>query len=691
MKQLFAQKLKAGFTTIYLVLFVGLASLTLMFAAFNRAITFQDVQIDSVIKQDAKQREEAFLKALIELVPNATIRSMQDNSRIDSRDNNWVGIFRAALSRVDDVGANNEVIAASIDPNAILSNPVDFDPTNFSRYISPISNHAFSGRTATNVSPGVAVDLGPGFPAPLKYVVTGVFNESTSFLHDNNWPIISNQKVWDTALATRNGGFIDSATISPADHPINNVMTYPDILLSYVDSGSAFIGKRTWWAFELNLSADLDPNSVPDTYVMSIYELPMQLPIDSAALVSVGEHADGTAWSAADINISGPVFAPSIQATGNFDFDRLVAQNDLAFGGYSGNIGTTGETVAISNTDLDRGSREAFKIANSFELPVSSGQDSGRVALISINRGLDFYDFNQAIDHNTTIARQDWDDYSHGAKQCAMRVTVREVNTAQEPTKIDFEYYSGTGRQSITFATADVIDPTNGEQLWPGQSDFNFPFHSTPVSAARSALGIYVERIQGFLADIASYGGPSVANGIDDAETNPRNNSLAIVLDPTVASGINQPTFPRPTGYDTDIELATLILESENLSAYNRGFSIVSPTSLFVGSFLNTIAVSNADLPGDGSVPTPFTPPISIFSPEVRYGFAGVTNEINLTGQVGNISEGNAAVNVLDFKSGNTGAVLTGNAFKANLTQVTHPHQIPPITTKNWLVTIQKL
>ena len=641
-----------GYTTIAVVVMVAIISLSFLGALFKQSIVSQETITESTLRIDASQREEAFLDAMLSLVPERAIQTMQADS-LNNSDLEWRSIIIESLERANAYGALDQGTLDQLNISGRSANPSNIYTENiyadWKKYVLPVD--ADLPNAEIHVSPGVNRSLGDNFPPALSYPY--------NFTDDATYPIISKSKLWDSS----SNGYVILPT---SDYPIHNLLPYPDLMFSLTESGESIVGKRNWWAFQLNLSGDYSSEDQFETYLFSIYELPMQLPINSASYTTVGTHQNGADWTSVDI--SGTIYAKQLLMTGVQAFDKVASQQSNDVYDFQGTIDgvALAESQNFHDLFMAQGSREAYQISTGSSAPISSGQDSGRVALVSLNRGIAFYDLLATQTYNDVLSETNWDEYSHGASQCAMRVTVtRTVSESnQTPQVIDFSFYSGGVRVTRTYEIG---------VNWPDASStegLEFPFHPLSTDIGRNTLAVYLERIQPFLDDLG-------------ADNSTINHSLAVQMDYLTGTNVIQPSFPF-----LNSDMGVVLLEGEDLTAYTRGFSLVTHCTLFIADDLNLLSTTP---PAGSTVPTPFFPPLSLYAPESRFGISVAPREVAVDGQLGNLSEiTESAASILDLKSGIADEVVASN-ITANLYQISHPDQLPPIYTMNWLVTLERI
>src|SRR6266436_9671112 len=93
-------------------------------------------------------------------------------------------------------------------------------------------------------------------------------------------------------------------------------LTYPNIRFGYKQPGNLFVARRVWWRIpvvyqtgqqtvEHQAGVNRYPPA-PANYVLSVYEIPSQLPISGNANLQIGQNADATAWGN-NISVTGSI------------------------------------------------------------------------------------------------------------------------------------------------------------------------------------------------------------------------------------------------------------------------------------------------------------------------------------------------------------------------------------------------
>ena len=73
-----------GFASLLTVISTGLALMIMLMMMYQDTLQTQSVQKRNMLSSDYQQREDAFLRALIDIVPNQAMRSMTEGSLTDN-------------------------------------------------------------------------------------------------------------------------------------------------------------------------------------------------------------------------------------------------------------------------------------------------------------------------------------------------------------------------------------------------------------------------------------------------------------------------------------------------------------------------------------------------------------------------------------------------------------------------------
>ena len=704
MKTKTQKKYPAGYASLLVVLTTSIFMLTMMVFAYKRAASAQAVLADIQVQTDYREKEEAMLRSIVALTPNRAIKAMQDGSGStqEKRDAlGFVSIFNDAIERAN---ARTSISTALMDamslPGSIAGNSGDSALAAPSRIFNTVITNSGT------VTAGLNRDLGVGFPPSL--------NDGGQVSNDDTFPIISNFKRYGSLASGEVG-------LSTTDYPDFNLIPYPDIDFGYAKPGDMFLAKRNWWAFRMNLAEHDDSitklSRLERTFVLSVYEIPSQLPISGSAFMALGQHENGQAWD--NVTISGNVFASRAVVEGSTSLSSLSSRRgfelseDATIGGQS-----------FTQNPMAPGVRESYRVTDGDFFPISVSSDSGRAAFVPINRGKDYFDRFSHSTETATISPTTWNEYSVGALECAMRLDISDCVSATDPTptELTFSYFQGGLRQSLvlplnngaagslpagytyvaqeneTASFPEPVDLAYGKNgffffksgvsgtirfdndtfgdplvgtLKDGYSKPRYPFEVKNLISGKVCIAVYPERFKDFMDAI----------GADDLDIN---HSLVVNVDYLGSTKLNKPTIPS-----TINDYGVILNECADLTDFTKGFSIVTNLRLHIGDDFNVTPMS----PPAGFTPPSgtFYPPASLFTPEKRYGVDFDPFEVELIGQVGSMASENATnpVRPLDATAV-SGAGMLANRIKMNLSTISHPAELPPITMKNWLIVLEE-
>ena len=678
---------------------------SLMLFTYKRALNAQGIQADIQTQTDYREKEETILRSVVAIVPNRAIRAMQDGSNLTGGSRNplrFNNIFKEAL---DQSNARTSISTAVLNqlniPGNFRGNSGDSDLNNIGRMFKSISSN--SG----NVTGGLNRDLGTGFPPAL--------NTSGTVTDDDIYPLITTRKVYGGYASGRVG-------LSTTTYKDFNLLPYPQINFGYATPGQPFVAKRNWWAFSMDL-ADQDDNITKlarfkRRFVLSIYEIPSQLPISASSFMALGAHADGSAWQ--DVTISGNVFAGRAIVEGSTALPTLATRRgaDLSADSTIGGKTFTGNPFAP-------GVRESYRHTEGDDFfPISLASESGKAAFVSINRGADYFDRYAHNTEATTVSPTTWNEYSVGALKCAMHLDITQcVSTSDRtPTEMKFTYIKNGAKTTLTMNLAggnanglpigyiisvgennaayfdtpvDVAYGANGQFYYKdnvsGSIRFDnqtfgdpivgtykygwykpvYPFGIKYLPSGQTCVAFYPERLQEFLTHLG-------ADGLDV------NNSISINVDYKSSTRLSKPSIPCSAN-----DYGVILQECGDLSGFTKGFSLVTNLRLYLGGDFNTVATA----PPAGYTPPSgtFYPPSSLFSPEKRYGVEFDPFAVEVSGQIGSVASETAANPVRPMDAtGVSGNSMSSNRIKMNLSTITHPAELPPIFMMNWLILVEE-
>ncbi|MDF1740150.1 MAG: hypothetical protein P1U86_13390 [Verrucomicrobiales bacterium] len=652
-----------GYTTFVVVAGVSLIIIAMTTFALRGNLTSTQTQARAQVKQDYSQKEDAMLNALIQIVPNKAIGAMKSGSQANASQYTWNQIFKdaAELANADESIAPELIDALSLS-DALSANTGQLDFTKMEEFVvAPAEtrdatfNHVNGGNWWEYIMLGDPA-VGSQVPAALRL-------SYSDYLLDKRYPIISRSKTYVN-------WYQKGLSLSPDLYPDFNLLQYPDIKFGYKRPGELFVAKRNWWIFSLNFGTDNESitqiASVKKSYVLSIYEVPSQIPLSAATALQLGRHSNGEDWE--NISVEGGVYADEIQTRGTFDLTggSLAAGTEVSINGT-----TTIDGTAIE-ADFDAlGEREKRALNSQSDFHAASqGGNIGKVAFIPINQGADSLLKKSDGNRSLRLSPTGWHDYSRPANNTEMTVNVTEVSSAESPVPIEFEFTyrdDSGGTQTKTYNRASNW-PT--EQSPGGDS---FPFQTEILEDTKIALITNIDRIPAFLA--------SLGDAADETE----NNSLHLVAEPDENEkiGENGPVDLK--------DMAITLRGGKDLRPFSNGLSVVTNLRMYVGESLNTFTLPPPDNSGI-TAGSDFYPPLSLFAPEKRFGETNdVEGRVKIEGQLNSLEiDQSKVVNPLDIQGAGE-RDLTGDKIRADLKSLRSPAELPPVYQMNWLVTIEEI
>ncbi|MBV8216560.1 MAG: hypothetical protein JOZ08_25360 [Verrucomicrobia bacterium] len=493
-------------------------------------------------------------------------------------------------------------------------------------------------------------------------------------------------------------------------------LTYPNIRFGFMQPGDAMVARRVWWRIPVDfqtteqtqeqIAAGLNGiyryPAAPVNYILSVYEIPSQLPITGNANIQLGLYSDSSSWGNTTSSTNPVYIASSSSSSGSIYGDTVQLQGGTYNGGigskWNTNVGAStsvaGQTYA-NNTFDDLGVREVSDLtrtAGAGAAPVSIAGDDGKVVLLPILPGLPFYDPASGVPAA-------WDLYARPYYHSRVRITISGTNS-------NLNYSGGvintTGTAgSITVTISYLPDAFGQPDAMFGVLDSAIGWTTcTYQQTSNASGGGHLVRSDGSPCDFLLY--TSTSTGVAGQDQNileidlknmfaasglsilglSQSQCYSIYISAPAASNTNNTAYAQDTAY---ANVGVTITDCDDLGLFTNGLSIVSPQRLYLtGNFNNGGSGNNGT--------TGVKVATSVYTPELRYGIDGLPSQIALAGQI-SISQATqqsaTAVNPLAFVNGaNSPMVGTGNSYKLNA--ITNPRQVPPITRLNLLFTIEK-
>ena len=705
-KQTRNRKQPGGYVSLLTVFTLAMFMLTLTLFAYRRALDAHAIQADIQTQTDYREKEESILRSIVAITPNRAIRAMQDGSNSSDASRNplrFRSIFQEALDQSNARQSISPAVLTSLNiPATFSGNAGDSTLNDLTRMFRSIES------VPGNVTGGLNRDLGVGFPPAL--------NNNGTVTDDDVYPLITSRKVYGSRASGRVG-------LSTTTYPDFNLIPYPNINFGYATPGQPFVAKRNWWAFAMDLAEqDSDVTKLARSrreFVLSIYEIPSQLPISAGSFMALGTYANGDAWQ--NVTISGNIFAGKANVEGTMALASLATRR-----GSELSANTTIGGKSFTGNPFTPGVRETFRLTEGDFFPISLASESGKAAFVPINRGADYFDRFAATNEAVTLSPTTWNDYSVGARRCAMTLDITRCvsSSNRTPTEMRFTYMRNGTRTTLNMplSTGPATGLPIGYIMSVGEN--NTAFFETPVDAAYGANGqfFYRNNVSGSIRfDNQTFGDPIVGtfkNGwyrpvypfvirnlpsgqtcvafypermknfmtLLGADNLGVNNSIAINVDYT-ATGSTNPT--KPSIPATANDYGVILQECRNLTDFTRGFSLVTNLRLYIGDDFNVVPTT----PPAGYTPPSgvFFPPSSLFAPEKRYGVDFDPFAVEVSGQIGSVASETAVnpVRPLDSR-GVSGTSVASNRIKMNLSTIRHPAELPPIFMMNWLVLLEE-
>lgn len=476
-----------GFVSILTVLSLGIALLIMMLIMYQDTLKSQDAQKNNLLRNDYQQREDAFLRALTNIVPNKAMEGMMAGASSNTSDLNWTQIFKDALAQSNAQTAVDSTTKSTLG----LSSMRAINTADTQQDLTTIINTAFKASASDAIISATNVSSSAPYP-----VITH-----------------ANPGVTNTDYA---------------------ITTAPTLNFTY-QTGDTFIAKHNWWEFDVSFAAQDETSTnltrVKKKYRISLYEIPAQLAINSAAFTNIGKHSDNSDWNSSKIKISGGTFAEGAKTSGTFSTGAIASRKGIELSDASNPMAVDN---SARNDNLYEGGATTL---------YSSSSDAGLVAFTPINLGSNFYIRNLAIDKEpsenfiettaTTTNSTSWDFYSRGANQCVMTVTRKNPAGGLEANY--HLYYKKAG-----------VDDLTSFELIVGTS-------TTGISLEGDAIDVDMTQLIAFLGtDISA------------------NNSLFVDLDD-----------------DVDVKY-TRLANADDLSSFTTGFSLVTNETLIIDGDVNT-------------------------------------------------------------------------------------------------------
>lgn len=666
--QAYSKKTRRGLVTVINTVVISGFCLALMAMAFRASIRSLEAQKKVQLQIDYEQREQAFLRAVVGLAPAYAANTMMSGANANAANTSFNSLFTEAGGYAKmDTALSPAVRAALVAADPELGAPITANTGDTARSTtaSYVAGNVggIAGRMQSYTAPGTAV----GGTYPVQMATLGAANANATM----DYPILSS----DYRYGVLSGG------LGSADYYSDTVL-YPDIHFGYANPGQPFIARHHWWQMYLHAqSQDAAVTGVGNLattskeYIVSLYEIPAQLAISSAAFTNLGNNID-VDWDS-EVSVTGRVFAQSANIAAGSNLAGLSTTEGVsAFNG--GSVGATGNQVD-STAAAEATAREVYEATNAGTYyPISKSSDYARSMFLPINPGIDFFDRfadeASVAASNGRLSAEDWFQYSRGCQQCVMKLDIVDTNGVgdQTPTDMDFTYSTAGGRtRTINFSSAvptpagfEPLDPVTFADNYAAQG-LELPFEVARTNDNRPGVHVYLDRLVAYLMHVEGEGAFTLFS---------RNHSLVVNPDYNALNGnVLKPGFPSNVG-----DIGLVLKGCNDLTAFPNGFSLVTNLRLYLNENLNQVGYAAGTFP-----------PLSIFAPEQRFGSTSALRYVRLNGSLGSLSQSGAGVDIANIRAiGNNAA--TAGQLSANLKPIGSLAELPPVNMMNWLVVVSK-
>src|SRR5258708_6978899 len=407
---------------------IGFAIIVTVAAFLLSASLAQDTERVAAAKVDIATREDALMRAILQQTATGVLPA----NLATGAGLNWTPIMTTAVNRV---AATTYVdpteVSPLLSPGVIPANMGDPDDGSAALSI-------FQGYNNSEVPLGGTTGVAN---------LVGLTNSSAPYNATVEPPElvwIANSNISATSAATNPLQFLlgsqVSATGTPATSPSGRwgTVPFPNIRFGLMRPGDTMVARRVWWRVPVlyqtalqTIEAQTAATNVTRypgmlaNYILSIYEIPSQLPITGNANIQLGLNPDGSSWgntrsTTNQVNITGSIYGDAVQLNGGTYGGGISSRNQV-------NVLTSSSVAGenfTDNTYNNLGVREQKDLARAIgAAPVSVAGDNGKVMLVPLATGNAFYL------PSTNAAPTAWDLYSLPYYHCRVRITISGTNS----------------------------------------------------------------------------------------------------------------------------------------------------------------------------------------------------------------------------------------------------------------------
>jgi hypothetical protein len=703
-----------GEALILTISIIGFAIIVTVAAFLLSASLAQDTERVAAAKVDIATREDALMRAILQQTATGVIPP----NPATGAGLNWTPIMTNAVNRVAATTyVDPNEVSTLLTPGVIPANMGDPDDGSAALSIFQGYNNSevpLGGTTGVTSLVGLSnsIAYNPTVEPP-ELVWVANANISAATAANNPLQFLLGSQVSATG----------TATTSPSGRW--GTVPFPNIRFGLMRPGDTMVARRVWWRIPVLYQTALQtieaqtagtnvtryPGMLAN-YILSVYEIPSQLPITGNANIQLGLNADGSAWgntssAGNQVNITGSIYGDAVQLNGGTYGGGISSRNQV---NVLNSSSVAGENFT-DNTYNNLGVREQKDLTRAIgAAPVSVAGDNGKVMLVPLATGNAFY----LPSPNATPTA--WDLYSLPYYHCRIRITISGTNsilnyqtaavqgnagaitvqirylpdTAQLPDAVFGIADNAPGWNTVTYAqvtNATIINnsPSNGylTNQADGITPSNFLLYTSTATGVQDCNVLEIDLLQMYST-----------LGLNPAQCY----SIYIGCNPSQAPNAGNANFPNIVLKDADdLTGSTAQLGLATPGPFTNGLSIVTTQRIYLvggGILQGALTASGFNTvpwptPPDPSNPYPAT---SIYAPDVRYGMSNVTPTIAVKGQI-SVSQATAgsttAVNPLSFSNGANNTISgAGNSYSLNA--ISNPRSVPPISRLNLLFTVEK-
>src|SRR6266403_5667786 len=448
---------ESGEALILTIAVIGLALIVTAAAFLLAARTGQDTERVASAKVDIATREDTLMRAILQ----ETATGMLPSNGLTGPSLDWTTIMTNAVNQVKATTYVDPSEAANLlGPGVIPANMGDPD----------------DGSAALSIFQGYQQEVPYGGTTGVANLVG--LNSSSPW---NNrvepdllvW--VSNSNISATSAATDPLQFFLGSQVSATGSTNTSLspsgrwgtVPYPNIRFGLMRPGDPMVARRVWWRIPVKYQTKLQtieaktagtgtnvkryPGMLAN-YILSVYEIPTQLPMTGNANIQLGLNQDGSSWGntsltgGQQVQITGSIYGDSVQLNGGTYSGGISSRNQVSVLGSSSVAGEAFTDNTYNNLGVrEQMDRTRMSGGNPVSAGVSVAGDNGKVMLVPVASGSAFY----LPSPNATPTA--WDLYSLPYYHCRIRITISGTNSTpnyQNGTPVNFLLYTSTATGS---------------------------------------------------------------------------------------------------------------------------------------------------------------------------------------------------------------------------------------------------